>query len=212
MNSDFAAATSCGLDSVLPIVLWFSIGILISLLTAIRLQVVVLAVEPGADWLAVGVGLLVGGGVLALICIVGLGWRSLRKMGLAISVAPLLFLGLGYYGIAHSPGWNTNTSEHAVEWAVLHPTLRLALWLVSLEDRRMVMGDGVRESDADVGLGQRATSPRNDIHGDGYVLSVDLHVSRVGETRKWARQGLFLLMGLVAEWKSGDTDRIHLAL
>ena len=192
--------------------LWFSIGILVSVLAAIRLQVVVLAVEPGADWLAVGVGLLVGGGVLALICIVGLGCRSLRKMGFAIFAAPLLFLGLGYYGIAHSPGWNPKTSEHAVEWTVLHPTLRLALWLVSLEDRRMVIGDIARVSDADVGLGQRTTPPRNDIHGDGYALSVDLRVSRVGETRKWARQGLLLLMGLAAEWKSDDTDHIHLAL
>ena len=196
----------------MPIVLWFSIGILVSLLAAIRLQVVVLAVEPGADWLAVGVGLLVGGGVLALICIVGLGWRSLCKMGFAISAAPLLFLGLGYYGIAHSPGWNPKTSEHAVEWTVLHPTLRLALWLVSLEDRRMVIGDSARVADADVGPGQRTMPFQNDMHGDGYALSVDLHVPRGGETRKWVRQGLFLLMGLAAEWKSGETDRIHLAL
>ena len=50
------------------------------------------------------------------------------------------------------------------------------------------------------------------LHVDGYAHAVDLRVSNVGETRNWARQGLFLLMGLEAIRHTGTADHLHLAL
>ena len=186
---------------------------LAALLSAIRVQLTILHADPTAGWLAVVAGLVAGGGLLALVCIVGFRFRSLRKMGLAVCIAPLLFLGLGYYGTTHYPSHNFKTRDTAAEWTTLHPTLRLALWLVALEDQRMVLTDIVRQPAeyAEMGLPGRGGSPHY-LHGDGYAHAVDLRVSNVGETRNWARQGLFLLMGLDAIRHTGTADHLHLAL
>ena len=198
---------------MLPLLLWWAIVVLGALLSTIRVQLAILRADPTAGWLAVVVGLLAGGGILAVVCIVGFRFRSLRKMGLAVFVAPLLFLALGYYGTTHYPQRNFKTATTAAEWTTLHPTLRLALWLVALEDRQMVLTDIAREPAeyAQMGLEGRAHSPHY-LHQDGYAHAVDMRVSNVGETRNWARQGLFLLMGLQAKRHTGTADHLHLAL
>jgi hypothetical protein len=151
--------------------------------------------------------------MLALVLIVGLRMRSPRKMGLACGAALLLFLGLGYFGTTHYPAHNFKTPDTAVEWTQLHPTLRLTLWLVALEDRQMVLTDIARRpSDYPrMGLKRQEDSPHY-LHLDGCAHAVDLRVSNVGEMRNWARQGLFLLMGLDAIRHTGTADHLHLAL
>ncbi len=62
-----------------------------------------------------------------------------------------------------------------------------------------------------MGLKAQGRSPHY-LHGDGYAHAVDLRVSNVGETRNWARQGLFLLMGLQAIRHTGTADYLYLAL
>ena len=194
---------------MLPLLLWCIVGGIFALLTTIRVQLVLLHADPTAGWLAVVAGLFVGGGLLALVSIVGFRFRSLRKMGLAVFITPLLFLVLGYYGTAHYPPHNFKTADTATEWTTLHPTLRLA----ALEDRRMVlMGIGRAPVEyRPVGLRTQGVSPHY-LHVDGYAHAVDLSVSNVGETRNWARQGLFLLMGLEAIRHTGTADHPHLAL
>lgn len=198
---------------MLPTLLWFGAGMLVALLAAIRLQLVALGADPDAGWLAVGAGLLAGGGIFALVCIIGFRCRSWRKMGMVVLGAPLLFFGLGYYGTTHYPAHNFKTPDTAAQWQTLHPTLRLALWLVSLEDRRMVLTDIARRPGeyAEMGLQKQGASPHY-LHGDGYAHAVDLRVSNVGEARNWARQGLFLFMGLDAVRHTGTADHLHLAL
>ena len=168
---------------MLPILLWFVASGLLALLAAIRLQLVLLGGDPEAGWLAVAL------------------------------FFPLLFLGLGYYGTTRYPARNFKTPETAAEWPILHPTLRLALWLVSLEDRRMVLTDIARHPReyGEMGLRRPAASPHY-LHGDGYAHAVDLRVSNVGAARNWARQGFLLLMGLNAVRHTGTADHLHLAL
>jgi len=198
---------------MLPTLLWFVAGGLLALLAAIRLQLVLLGGDPEAGWLAVAAGLMAGGAIFALVCICGLRFRSWRKMGAVALFFPLLFLGLGYYGTTRYPARNFKTPEIAAEWPMLHPTLRLALWLVSLEDRRMVLTDIARHPReyGEMGLRRPAASPHY-LHGDGYAHAVDLRVSNVGAARNWARQGCLLLMGLNAECHTGTADHLHLAL
>jgi len=198
---------------MLPLLLWCIVGGIVALLTTIRVQLVLLHADPTAGWLAVVAGLFVGGGLLALVSIAGFRFRSLRKMGLAVFITPLLFLVLGYYGTAHYPPHNFKTADTATEWTTLHPTLRLALWLVALEDRRMVLTDIARAPAEyrQMGLKTQGVSPHY-LHVDGYTHAVDLRVSNVGETRNWARQGLFSLMSLEAIRHMGTADHLHLAL
>lgn len=132
---------------------------------------------------------------------------------LAVFITPLLFLVLGYYGTVHYPPHNFKTADTATEWTTLHPTFCLALWLVALEDRRMVLM-GIARAPVEhrpVGLKTQGVSLHY-LHVDGYAHAVDLRVSNVGETRNWARQGLFLLMGLEAIRHTGTADHLHLAL
>ena len=69
---------------MLPLLLWCMAGGMVATLTTIRVQLVLLHADPTAGWLAVVAGLFVGGGLLALVSIVGFRFRSLRKMGLGV--------------------------------------------------------------------------------------------------------------------------------
>jgi hypothetical protein len=198
---------------MLPRIAWLVAGALAAVLTAVRLQLWVIERDAATGWLAVVAGLALGGALWAVVLVVGLRFRSLRWVGLALVLAPLGFLSLGYYGTTRYPAQNFKTQETAAEWKTLHPTLRLALWLLALEDRQLVLTDIARtENDyEEMGLVRRRDSPHY-IKEDGYAHAVDLRVSNVGEVRNWARQGLFLLMGLKTSRHVGTADHLHVSL
>lgn len=198
---------------MLPRIAWLTLGALGAVLTTVRLQLWVIERDATAAWLAVVAGLVVGGALWAVVLAVGLRFRSLRWAGGTLVLAPLIFLALGYYGTTRYPAHNFKTQAAASEWKTLHPTLRLALWLIALEDRQVVLTDIARTaSDYDeMGLAPRRESSHY-IKGDGYAHAVDVRVSNVGEVRNWARQGLFLLMGLKTRRHVGTADHLHVSL
>lgn len=198
---------------MIPRIAWLALGALGAVLTAVRLQLWVIERDAATGWLAVVAGLAMGGVLWALVLVVGLRFRSLRWVGGALLLAPLAFLLLGYYGTTRYPAHNFKTQETAAEWNTLHPTLRLALWLMALEDRQLVLTDISRTANdyEEMGLLSRRESPHY-IKGDGYAHAVDLRVSNVGEVRNWARQGLFLLMGLETRRHVGTADHLHVSL
>ncbi|MBT4499793.1 MAG: hypothetical protein HOC74_18845, partial [Gemmatimonadetes bacterium] len=103
--------------------------------------------------------------------------------------------------------------QTAVEWRQLHPTLRLAVWLVAIEDRSMVLTDIARTPEGYVGMGlEPQRESRHYVGEDGYSRAVDLRVSDAGRLRNWARQGLFLLMGVETVRHVGTADHLHVAL
>ena len=85
--------------------------------------------------------------------------------------------------------------------------------MMALEDRRLVLTDIARQSSdyEEMGLKKQPASLHY-IKSDGYAHAVDLRVSNVGEMRNWARQGLFLLMGLQALRHTGTADHLHVSL
>jgi len=198
---------------VLPRIAWLALGGLGAVLAAVRLQLWVVERDAAAGWLAVVVGLAMGGALWALVLVVGLRFRSPRWAGGLLVLAPLIFLTLGYYGTTRYPAHNFKTPSTAAEWKTLHPTLRLALWLIALEDRQLVLTDIARTAgDYDeMGLVRQRESSHY-IKGDGYAHAMDVRVSNVGEVRNWARQGLFLLMGLQTRRHVGTADHLHVSL
>jgi hypothetical protein len=198
---------------VLPRLLWLGLGALASLLATVRLQLWILQAYPGAGWWAVGGGLAAAGALWALVLVLGLRFRSAKWIGSLLILAPLVFLALGYYGTTRYPQHRFKTVETAAEWSTLHPTLRLTLWLMALEDGQLVLTDIAREAHdyEEMGFKRPSKSPHY-IKDDGYAHAVDLRVSNVGEVRNWARQGMFLLMGLQALRHTGTADHLHVSL
>ena len=88
--------------------------------------------------------LMAGGAIFALVCIFALRFRSGCKMGVVALFFPLLLLGMGYYRTYALSSAQVKRPKTAAECSTLHPMLRLALWLVFLEDRRMALNDMAR--------------------------------------------------------------------
>ena len=202
---------------MLPSILWTTAGLIIAVLTAVRVQLLLLARDPNASWLAVVSGLLTAGVVLVLTLLIGCRFAyrfyTPKRMGLALVVVPLLTLLLGYAGISRFPERNFKNQQIAGEWTRLHPTLRLALWVVAIEDRKMVLTDIARQPEGYVGMGLKVPAEsQHYIDADGYARAVDLRVTNVGDLRNWGRQGLFLLMGLRTLRHTGTADHLHIAL
>ena len=202
---------------MLPSILWTTAGLLIATLTAVRVQLLLLAQDPNAGWLVVVSGLLIAGVVLVLTLLIGCRFAyrfyTLKRMGLALVLVPLLTLLIGGAAISRFPERNFKSRQIAAEWPRLHPTLRLALWIVALEDRDMVLTDIARRPEGYGGMGLKVpAASQHYTDADGYARAVDLRVSNVGDLRNWGRQGLFLLMGLKTLRHTGTADHLHIAL
>lgn len=198
---------------MLPTILWFICGFVVAVLTAVRVQLELIARGAATGWVAVVGGLLAGGLILALVLVVGLRLRSLRWTGIAFLVVPLTVLGLGYKGISTFPVQNFKSAEVRNEWDQLHPTLRLVLWLARAGDRDVVLTDIARtpEDYTLMGLEGRGQSPHF-VQADGFAHAIDVRVSDAGALHNWARQGLFLLVGLDALRHKGTADHLHVSL
>jgi len=188
-------------------------GLTAAVLAAIRVQLVLLGQYPGLGWWALAAGLLAGGVALSLVLVVALRWRSLKGAGLLASAVLLSVATVGTAGAMRFPAHNFKSPELRDEWRQLHPTLRLALWVARLGEHDLVLTDLSRTPDdyATMSLSQPAGSAHY-THSDGYARAVDLRVSDAGDLRNWARQGVFLLMGLRAQRHGGTADHLHVSL
>lgn len=198
---------------MVPTLLWLLCGLAAALLAAIRVQLALLARYPDLGWGALAAGLLAGGAAVSAVLVVALRWRSLKGAGLLSSAVLLAVASVGTAGVLRFPAGNFKTPELRGEWPRLHPTLRLALWVARLGERDLVLTD-VSRTPADyqaMSLAQPADSAHY-AYRDGFSRAVDLRVSDAGELRNWARQGVFLLMGLNARRHAGTADHLHVSL
>lgn len=195
------------------LIVWLAGGV-VSLVLLVRVQLAVLARYPAADWPAVVAGLLAGGVVLAVTTGLALRLRSPRRALVLLLGLPLLLLTAGCLSVTHFPRDNFKTDELRTEWYRLHPTLRVSLWIARLGEGDLVLTD-VSRTPADyddMGLTEPTWSSHFFSPRDGYAHAIDLRVSDAGDLRNWARQGVFLALGLRASRHGGTTDHLHVSL
>lgn len=159
-------------------------------------------------------GLVVAGLVLAVTLGVALRLRSLRKALLLLTVLPAILLTAGFLSVTHFPQVSFKIIELRSEWHRLHPTFRVALWVARLGSVDLMLTDASREADEYVDMGmvvpswsQHFSSPL-----DGYFHAIDLRVSDASDLRNWARQGVFLALGLKADRHGGTADHPHVSV
>ena len=139
--------------------------------------------------------------------------RSLKRTGLVLLAVPLVVAAVGLAGIFRFPANHFKDGQVAEEWQQLHPTLRLALWVVALEDWNVVLTDIARTPEGYVSMEMEPPGEsRHYVGEDGYSRAVDLRVGDAGPLRNWVRQGLFLMMGLQPLRHEGTADHLHVAL
>jgi hypothetical protein len=184
-------------------------GTLTSLILLVRVQLLLLAHYPTAEWPAMAAGLLAGGVTLAIAVAMALRLRSPRRALMLLVALPTMLLTAGCLSVTHFPRSNFKSDELRAEWYRLHPTLRNALWVARLGEGALILTDVTRKPSnyGEMGLTEPSwsshfTSPRN-----GYAHAIDLRVRDAGDLRNWARQGVFLALGLKADRHGGPTDR-----
>ncbi|HJP29563.1 MAG TPA: hypothetical protein QGF95_03300 [Candidatus Latescibacteria bacterium] len=184
-------------------------GTLTSLILLVRVQLLLLAHYPTAEWPAMAAGLLAGGVTLAIAVAMALRLRSPRRALMLLLALPTMLLTAGCLSVTHFPRSNFKSDELRAEWYRLHPTLRNALWVARLGEGALILTDVTRKPSnyGEMGLTEPSwsshfTSPRN-----GYAHAIDLRVRDAGDLRNWARQGVFLALGLKADRHGGPTDR-----
>lgn len=190
------------------------IGVLTALIVSVRVQLAILQRYPLADWPAVVCGLLVAGVVLAITVALAIRLRSPRR-GLVLLVAlPVLLLSAGCLSVTHFPRAGFKSDELRSEWYRLHPTMRVSLWIARLGAGELVLTDVTRNADdyADMGLDEPSWSRHFFSPRDGYAHAIDLRVRDAGALQNWARQGVFLALGLNADRHGGTADHLHVSL
>ncbi len=201
------------MSAVSSLILLF-LGAVASLIVVVRLQLFLLASTPSSDWLAVTVGLLAGGLVLALTLGLALRLRSPRRALILLLALPVLLLTVGCLSVTHFPRANFKTDELRAEWYRLHPTLRVSLWIARLGAGHLVLTDVTRQPSNydDMGLATPSWSRHFSSPRDGYSHAIDLRVHDTGDLHNWARQGVFLALGLRADRHGGTADHLHVSL
>lgn len=191
-----------------------AVGGLASLVLLVRVQLAVLARYPGADWPAVVAGLVAGGLVLSLAIGLALRLRSPRRALTLLVVMPLALLTAGCLSVTHFPRANFKSDDLRTEWHRLHPTLRLSLWIARLGETELMLTDVSRTPSDYEAMGLAKPSWSSHFHSpqDGYAHAIDLRVADAGDLRNWARQGVFLALGLRANRHGGTADHLHVSL
>ncbi|MEW6752773.1 MAG: hypothetical protein AB1505_17610 [Candidatus Latescibacterota bacterium] len=237
---------------MLPALVWLGLGVGAAALLGIRAQVALAGWYPGAAWSAAVLGLLAGGGILAVFAVIVFTFRSWRLTGLLLVALPVLVVAGGVMAIRRPPADRFVGADTAAQWDQLHPALRLAVRVAAAEDWGLRIADIVRapaaeapilpegppevelspeaealpptdaefavgpEVEAALDVGPAVRDPEPDaspsavVHG--YSRAVDLYGTPAGPLRAWAREGLFLAMGLQAVRHEGSPDEVHLSL
>ena len=194
-------------------VLRLGLGLAATLVVSVRAQLAILERYPEADWLALAGGLLAGGLVLFAAVAVAFGLRSPRRALVLMTALPALLLTAGCLSVTHFPEAGFRTGQLRGEWERLHPTLRLSLWIARLSGDLVLTDVAGRPAGHGVtGLPEPGVPGRFPRPWRGYVQAVDLRARDPGELRDWARQGLFLALGLKAVPHAGAAGHLHVSL
>ncbi len=200
--------------SVAASLIMLLVGVIASLIVSVRVQLALLTHYPTADWPSVVAGLLAGGVLLAVTVALVLRMRSPRRALILLVTLPTMLLTVGCLSVTHFPRSNFKSDELRAEWYRLHPTLRVALWIARLGAADLLLTDvSRRPSDYDeMGLTTPSWSEHFFSPRDGYAHAIDLRVRDTGALRNWARQGVFLTLGLRAERHGGNADHLHVSM
>ncbi|MDP6019066.1 MAG: hypothetical protein QGI32_23455, partial [Candidatus Latescibacteria bacterium] len=120
-------------------------GTLTSLILLVRVQLLLLAHYPTAEWPAMAAGLLAGGVTLAIAVAMALRLRSPRRALMLLLALPTMLLTAGCLSVTHFPRSNFKSDELRAEWYRLHPTLRNALWVARLGEGALILTDVTRK-------------------------------------------------------------------
>lgn len=194
--------------------IWFGLGVLATPVVTVRVQLAILSRYPTADWPALAAGLGAGGLLLFVTLAAALRLRSPRRTLVLAVALPTLLLTAGCLSLTHFPRANFKNDQLRAEWNRLQPTLRVSLWIARLGADDLMLTDVSREPSeyGAMGLSQPASSRHFLSPRDGYAHAVDLRVRDAGDLRNWARQGVFLALGLRAIRHDGSGDHLHISL
>ena len=200
--------------SVIASLIVLLVGAVASLIILVRVQLAILTTYPTANWPAVVAGLLAGGVVLSLCVALALRLRSPRRALVLLVTLPTLLLAAGCLSVTHFPRSSFDSDDLRAEWYQLHPTLRVSLWIARLGAGNLVLTDVSRQPSeyVDMGLTPPAWSRHFFSPRDGYTHAIDLRVRDAGDLRNWARQGVFLALGLRADRHGGTSNHLHVSL
>ena len=189
-----------------------ALGLAATLVVSVRVQLAILQRYPDADWMALAGGLLAGGLVLFATVLVTCRLRSPRRALLLLAAIPALLTAAGCLTVTHFPEGGFRTVQLRGEWDRLHPTLRLSLWIARLGGE-VVLTDVARRPPG-YGMGfpeAEAAGPLLPPWRE-YARAVDLRTPDAGDLGNWARQGLFLALGLKAERHAGAPGYLQVSL
>ena len=189
------------------------LGLAATLVVTGRVQLAILQRYPDADWMALAGGLLAGGVALFGALALAFGLPAPRRALLLMAAVPILLLAGGCLAVTHFPEAGFRTHELRGEWERLHPTLRLSLWIARLGGDVVLTGVARAPVEYDSaglpgpGGPDSLLAPRR-----GYARAVDLRTPEAGPLAVWARQGLFLGLGLKAAPHFGAPGHLRVSL
>ena len=189
------------------------LGLAATLVVTGRVQLAILQRYPDAEWMALAGGLLAGGLVLFGALSLAFGLPSPRRALLLMAAVPILLLAGGCLSVTHFPEAGFRTPELRGEWERLHPTLRLSLWIGRLGGD--VVLTGVARAPVEYGssgLPEPGVPDSVVAPWRGYARAVDLRTRDAGPLGDWARQGLFLALGLEAAPHFGAPGHLRVSL
>ena len=189
------------------------LGLAAALVVTGRVQLAILQRYPEAEWMALAGGLLAGGLALSVALSLAFGLPTPRRALPLMAAVPILLLAGGCLSVTHFPEAGFRTPELRGEWERLHPTLRLSLWIARLGGEVVVTG--VARAPVEYGSPglpeprgpDSFLAPRR-----GYARGVDLRTPEAGPLVFWARQGLFLGLGLKASPHFGAPGHLRVSL
>ncbi len=189
------------------------LGLAAALVVTGRVQLAILQRYPNAEWTALAGGLLAGGLVLFGALSLAFGLPSPRRALLLLAAVPILLLAGGGVAMTYFPEAGFRTPELRGEWERLHPTLRLSLWIARLGGDVVLTGvsrapvEYGSSGPSEPGVPGPFPAPRR-----GYARAVDLRTPEAGPLVVWARQGLFLGLGLKASPHFGAPGHLRVSL
>ena len=194
------------------LLLRLALGLAATLVVSVRVQLAILQRYPDADWMALAGGLLAGGLVLFATVLVTCRLRSPRRALLLLAAIPVLMVTAGCLSVTHFPEGGFRTGQLRGEWDRLHPTLRLSLWIARLGGDVVLTDVARRPPEFGMDLPEPQAPGPFPRPWRGYARSVDLRTPDGGDLGNWARQGLFLALGLKARRHAGAPGYLQISL
>ena len=193
--------------------------VLLPFVILLRGSIYLYAEQMWNPWLAVLTALVAAG--IVIFIYLNLAWKKLlgkkkisagaRKVQASLAGVVVLFYGL--YGIVYLSGDNVKTKEIRRQYGKVHPILRLAVSTVTLVDKEALITDLARTHSDYAKMGLKALN--NSLHykqKDGFVHAVDFRTNGRNETRNQVLKFYFRLMGFNTLRHTGTADHLHISL